>query len=361
LTLVSPIDLKRIDRHLAECLTRVLDEAANAPGLHRFNDRLHAYVQRGGKRVRPQLCLWAYDRSGGPRDGAGDPPAAVLDVACAWEVFHAFLLVHDDLIDAADTRHAAPSLHRQLQSLDHDGEQFGRNLALVAGDLLFGAALRLLAESDAPAPVRVDLMQQFARVACTTGFGQAIDVLQAEAPLSAVSEATLLREYHWKTAAYTFEGPLVSGATLAGAPPQSRDVLARFARAVGQAYQMQNDLSDLSTPAHDGCDLIQGKRTPTLLRARSTWPADRQDDFDRRVETLRTANGQAVKLAEQLRQDVIDSGAVEQTRQWVADLLADARAAAAEPDVDPTLAAGLADLIDGLELTYFRRTPVSIA
>ncbi len=357
--LVSPRDLQRIDRHLATCLARVLGDAAPVAGLDGFVDRLNRFVHRGGKRVRPQLCLWAFDHAGGARDEAGDPPAAVLDVACAWEVFHAFLLVHDDLIDAADTRHAAPSLHRQLQSLDHDGEQFGRNLAIVAGDLLFGAALRLVAESDAPPMVRVELMQLFARVACTTGFGQAIDVLQAEAPLSAVSEATLLREYHWKTAAYTFEGPLVSGAMLAGVAAPARDVLARFARAIGQAYQMQNDLSDLSAPAHDGCDLIQGKRTPTLLRARSTLPADRREDFDRRVESLRTANGQAVTQAEQLRRELFDTGAIDQTGRWVADLLADARAAAADPAVAPSLSAGLAGLVDGLEAAYFRPVPTA--
>ncbi len=355
MTLVPPSDLQRLDRHLDRCLTRVLDDAVPpAAGLGRMNDRLRKYAQRGGKRVRPQLCLWAFDHAGGTRDAAGDPPPAVLDVCCAWEVFHAFLLVHDDLIDAADTRHAAPSLHRQLQQLDHDGEQFGRNLAIIAGDLLFGAALRLVAECDAPPAARCDLMQLFSRIACTTGFGQAIDILQAEVPLGGVSEATLLREYHWKTAAYTFEGPLVSGAMLAGAGPDARAGLARFARTLGQAYQLQNDLADLFAPAHDGCDLIQGKRTPTLLRARSTLPPERQGEFDRRVDALRSANGHAVEQAEQLRRELFASGAVEQTGRLVRDLLTDACATAAEPAVGAGLGAGLAELVAGLEATYFR-------
>ena len=358
LKLVSPLDLTRLDGHLAACLGRVLDDAAVGAGLDRLHDRLRRYVLRGGKRVRPQLVLWAYDRSGGTRDAAGDPPAAVLDVACAWEVFHAFLLVHDDLIDAADTRRDTPSLHRQLQSLDHDGEQFGRNLAIVAGDLLFGAAVRLIAEADAPATVRVELMQLFSRIACTTGFGQAIDVLQAESPLSAVTEATLLREYTWKTAAYTFEGPLLSGAALAGADACVRAVLARYARSLGQAYQLQNDLADLATPAHDGCDLVQGKRTPTLLRARSTMTPDRRADFDRRLDLVRTANGHAVGMAEQLRRDVFDTGAVAQTDRLVHDLLADAAAAAVDPAVAGPLSAGLGQLVDGLRATYFRPAAV---
>jgi geranylgeranyl diphosphate synthase type I len=357
LTLVSPSDLQSLDRHLAGRLTRLLDDAAPADGLSPMNDRLRRYVQRGGKRFRPQLCLWAFDRAGGSREADGAPPAAVLDVACAWELFHAFLLVHDDLIDAADTRRSMPSLHRQMQSLDHDGEQFGRNLAIVAGDLLFGVAFRLVAEADAPPAVRCELMQLFARVACTTGFGQAIDVLQAEAPLSAVTEATLLREYHWKTAAYTFEGPLVAGATLAGASPATLNGLAGFARTLGQAYQLQNDLADLSVPAHDGCDLVQGKRTPTLLRARATLPAEGREGFDRRVDAVRTANGRAVELAERLRREVSDSGALEQTARLVRDLLADARAAV--PAVTPRLASALAELVDGLETTYFAPVPTA--
>ena len=352
--LVSSSDLHRIDGHLSVCLARVLDDAAAGAGLDRLHDRLRRYVQRGGKRVRPQLVLWAYDRSGGTRDGAGDPPAAVLDVACAWEVFHAFLLVHDDLIDAADVRRDTPSLHRQLQSLDHDGEQFGRNLAIVAGDLLFGAAVRLIADADAPATVRVELMQLFSRIACTTGFGQAIDVLQAEAPLSTVTEAALLREYTWKTAAYTFEGPLLSGAALGGAGGDVRAVLARFARSLGQAYQLQNDLADLSTPAHDGCDLVQGKRTPTLLRARSTMSADTRVEFDRRLGAVRCGDGGAVVMAEQLRRDVFATGAVAATDRLVRDLLADAAAAAVDPAVAGPLSAGLGELVSGLEATYFR-------
>ena len=345
------MDLDRLDRHLSACLARVLDDAAAGAGLDRLHDRLRRYVQRGGKRVRPQLVLWAHGRC-----GDGGTSAAVLDVACAWEIFHAFLLVHDDLIDAADVRRDRPSLHRQLQSLDHDGEQFGRNLAIVAGDLLFGAAVRLIAEADAPAAVRVDLMQLFSRIACTTGFGQAIDVMQAESPLAGVTEGTLLREYSWKTAAYTFEGPLLSGAALAGATPAARAVLVRFARSVGQAYQLQNDLADLSTPAHDGCDLIQGKRTPTLLRARSCMSTESRVDFDGRLEAVRSANGHAVAMAEQLRREVFATGAVEQTGRLVRDLLADARGAAAEGAVAGRLGEGLGQLIAGLEATYFAAT-----
>ena len=80
------------------------------------------------------------------------------------------------------------------------------------------------------------------------------------------------RQYHWKTAAYTFEGPMLSGALLAGLGEPAGGPCPPSPCALGQAYQLQNDLVDLGGAAHEGCDLVQGKRTVTLLRARSAMP-----------------------------------------------------------------------------------------
>jgi geranylgeranyl diphosphate synthase type I len=350
LTLLSSHQLQRIESHLAERLDRMLTDLsgdAGVPGLDGLTDVVRDYVVNGGKRVRPQLCVWAFSQTVG-----GEVTDAVLDLACAWEIFHAFLLVHDDLIDAADTRRAVPSLHRQLQSLDHGSPAFGRNLAIVAGDLLFGTAIRLLSEIDCPAAVQVQLIRLFSRIACTTGFGQAVDLFQSQVPLDGVCERSVLTEYHWKTAAYTFEGPMVSGAILAGADDSARSVISRFSRAIGQAYQLQNDLLDLSEPAHDGCDLVQGKRTVTLMRARSAMAADVRRAFDQRVDQLRTANGQAVRQAEEIRRDVVETGAIEQTRQVIDRLLEEACATAATAESD-RLRSALAGLIAATRVGYF--------
>jgi geranylgeranyl pyrophosphate synthase len=170
--------------------------------------------------------------------------------------------------------------------------------------------------------------------------------------LAGVCERAVLTEYHWKTAAYTFEGPMVSGAILAGADAGARDVIGGFARAIGQAYQLQNDLLDLAEPAHDGCDLVQGKRTVTLMRARSTMSADCRREFDDRIEQLRTANGHTVSLAETIRRDVIDTGAIGQTRCVIDRLLIDARTTAGTATCQ-RLRAALAGLIDATKVGYF--------
>jgi geranylgeranyl diphosphate synthase type I len=349
LTLISPWDLKRIEEHLAASLDRLLQAEGGIPGhLKPLIANLKSYVMRGGKRIRPQLCVWAFNN-------LADAPVSqeLLDLACTWEIFHAFLLVHDDLIDVADMRRQTPSLHRQLQSLDHDSEQFGQNMAIVAGDLLFGASIRLLAEMKIEPARLVQLIQLFSRIACTTGLGQAIDLFQSQGPLSSVCEEVLLCEYDWKTAAYTFEGPLLSGAILAGADAGAQAVLSRFSRAIGQAYQLHNDLMDLKRPAHEGCDLVQGKRTISLLRARAGMSVEHRQSFDRKLEAIPLANGQAVQLAESLRVELCDSGALEQTACMIDKLLASARASTESADLPIKLGAAMAGLVDGLQQNYF--------
>src|SRR3954469_8628081 len=303
LQLLSAPQISQIESHLKRLLARVL----YAPGLAPLNHVIHSYVLAGGKRIRPQLCAWTYlnVRKTRPRT----LPENLLDLAGAWELFHAFLLCHDDIIDGADRRREQASLHRQLSALDSNCPRFGMNLGIVAGDLLFSAAMRLWHELDLPAKVYREQLRLFSRIACTTGFGQAIDICQSHVPLDDVREETLLREYHWKTAAYTFEGPMLSGAIAAGADAKTQAAISKFALALGQAYQLQNDLLDLASPAHEGCDLMEGKRTITLIRARSAMTTSDRRAFDCKLSSIAIANGEAIGLCESLRLQLQDTGA----------------------------------------------------
>ena len=311
LKLLSDTHLSRIEAHLAQVLDCLLD----APGLGQMKDVIAGYVLAGGKRVRPQLCVWTYLNLSPKR--SRELPAPLLDLACGWELFHAFLLCHDDIIDGADRRRDRASLHRQLASLDHNSPRFGMNLGIVAGDLLFSAAMRLWHEMDWPARIFRDELKLLSRIACTTGFGQAIDVCQSHVALDDVREETLLREYHWKTAAYTFEGPMLSGAIAAGADAKTRRAISTFALALGQAYQLQNDLIDLSKPSHEGSDLLQGKRTITLLLGRRAMSLSRRREFDRRLCGLSSANGKAIGICESLREELIATTGPDETRSMV--------------------------------------------
>lgn len=318
-----------------------------------MNELIRCYVLAGGKRIRPQLCLWTYEKSGARGQGSGVSPAVPLDLACAWELFHAFLLVHDDIIDNSFTRRGEASLHRQLASLDGNTTAFGANLGIVAGDLLFSAATRVWHELELPDDLYRAELKLYSRIATTTGFGQAIDICQSHAGLDEVDEHLLLKEYHWKTAAYTFEGPMLSGAIMARVSDGAMGAISRFALSLGQAYQIQNDLLDLSNPAHEGSDLVQGKRTIALVRARSAMADGRRADFDRRLDELKHANGQALGIAEGLRRDLWNSGAIETTQDLIADFLGAAYSASQDPALPPPLSSAMSQMLSSLKQQYF--------
>ena len=341
MNLLSPDQLLAFDRHLA-AVCRGFIEDVDSPLL---SDRLLSYVRHAGKRIRPQLVIWAY---GHATAGDGETPRAVSDVAAAWELFHAFLLVHDDIIDGSDRRRGQPSLHRQLQSLDSDSPRFGSNLGIVAGDLFYAWANRLDVDADTYRQVH----RLFARVATTTGLGQAVDVLQSHAPLDRRDEETLLREYHWKTAAYTFEGPMLSAAILAGLPTDTHAAISRYALCLGQAYQMQNDLLDLVRPVTEGSDLVEGKHTFTLMKARQFLGGTQRDDFDADLARIVAGDGRAVVLAESVRMRLLATPAVACTVERI-NLLLDACLTDADA-LPATLRRAMAGCLEQLRAGYFK-------
>ena len=343
--LLADEQLRTLEKHLHAVTAREL----SVSGLASLNEKMQLYVACGGKRIRPQLAVWTYQFA----TGDDSLPTPLLDVAAAWELFHAFLLIHDDIIDGSDERHAAPSLHRQLQSLDSNSPRFGMNLGIVAGDLFYAATMRVLSDLDVSDQAYRGLHKLFSSVATLTGFGQAIDILQSHAELHSVDEEVLLQEYHWKTAAYTFEGPMLSAAILAGLDAGQQKAISQFALSLGQAYQLQNDLIDLAKPASEGCDLVEGKRTITLMRARNTLPAHERPSFDGRIAAIQSANGNAVKLAEAFRRDLLATSAIDQTRGSIHGLLNASATAAHDPDLPPALSAAMNGLLGKLQAGYF--------
>lgn len=351
--LVRREELDQLERHLAAVVDRTLSPSAG-DGLENVVASLKSYVLGGGKRIRPQLCLWTcghFDVDGPWRHR---PQGGVLDLACAWELFHAFLLAHDDIIDNGDVRRDQPSLHRRLAELDSGCRMFGVNLAIIGGDLLFAAAMSLLHELELPPERYRAVLKLFSRVAAQTGLGQAIDLLQGHVPLDDVREEALLREYGWKTAVYTFEGPMLSGAIAAGADAACQAAISRFALALGQAYQLQNDLLDLSVPAHSGCDLVQGKRTVTLMRARAAMSPEQRRRLEERLARAMRGDEAGVAEAERLRQELLSGGAAAMSAVVVGQLLTEAEAAAGDTALPVSLRSGLCSLLGRLRESYFR-------
>ena len=264
-------DRARVDEMLAEAIAEARRAHAVNPMLGPLFDRMGGSVLQGGKRLRPRLCLASYRIVSGRAEG---PPRPVWQVAGSLEVFHAFMLVHDDLIDGSTLRRDRPTLHESIR-LDSDApdsapaRKRAADLGLLAGDLLCALGHRMINRSglDDAALGRVNRMVSDMLV--ETGLGEALDVLADDCPLDRMAEGPLVEAYLRKTARYTVSGPMVLGATMAGAGARVCGALDRFGDLLGFGYQVRNDLASIDEDPEvgDHSDLDGGKRTYVLWAA----------------------------------------------------------------------------------------------
>ncbi len=209
-------------------------------------------VAAGGKRVRPLLTLLSAQLLGASPARPGWD--GVMDLAVCVELLHSASLLHDDLIDDADTRRGQQSAFRR----------FGNVVSVMSGDFMLARLLTLLSGmSGGPALVRA--FGETASVICEG------EVLQFQ--VAAYQDYDLpnyLTVIHGKTAALT-ELAASAPATLLGADLGAHEALGVFGREYGLAFQMQDDLLDLAGTEQQigkpvGGDLREGKATyPTLL------------------------------------------------------------------------------------------------
>jgi geranylgeranyl diphosphate synthase type II len=213
---------------------RALDEAlppedAWPPTIHRA---VRYSLFAGGKRLRPLLVLAAAEAVGASTD-------TVLPYACAVEMIHTYSLIHDDLpaMDDDDLRRGRPTSHKV----------FGEAVAILAGDALLTRAFHLVCE----APPDMDAERARRRLRAAALLGEACgtsgliggQVLDLESEGRAVDAATLERLHRAKTGALL--GACVMGAAvLGGAGTDDARLLERYARAVGLAFQVVDDILD---------------------------------------------------------------------------------------------------------------------
>ena len=273
---------------------------------------LRDYVLRGGKRLRGALVLLGHDAGGGTREAALDPSLGV-------ELLHAYLLIHDDFMDQDDVRRGGPTLHRAL-----GGDHLGASLALLCGSLCEAWAYDLL---GAAAPMAARTVQHVIA-------GQMADL---RAPVGGeLSPAEILEVQRAKTGTYTFELPLHLGAALAGGPHTLLDALSAYARPLGVAFQIADDLlGTFGAPEVTGkpnaSDLREGKRTLLVARAleRAT-PAD--------AARLRAQLGKPDADVEELREILRRSGAEASARADAERLCDDALRALDSPSLPERVA-----------------------
>jgi geranylgeranyl pyrophosphate synthase len=228
--------------------------AAEGPAERLFSAMRYS-VFNGGKRVRPLLCFAAADAIGAATE-------ATATVAASVEMIHAYSLIHDDLpaMDNDNLRRGAPTCHIQ----------FDEATAILAGDALQALSFQTLSTLEGlSADTLVELLRLLSIHSGCSGMavGQAIDL--AATGQSLTLEQLKLMHAH-KTGAL-IEASVVMGAVATGkVSPQQLDALAKFARAIGLAFQIQDDIIDVESSTdqlgkQQGSDVANGKATYTSL------------------------------------------------------------------------------------------------
>ncbi|SCF00624.1 geranylgeranyl diphosphate synthase, type I [Micromonospora haikouensis] len=303
-------------------------------------------VLAGGKRVRPTFAYWGWRGVA----GGDEPLPAVLPALAALELLHTFALVHDDVMDASDTRRGRPTAHRSAAArhvaAGHTGDpdRFGEAVAVLVGDLCMVWADRLLGRATVPPARLLDVRRCYDQMRVETVAGQYLDVL-GENDAANWSLDRALRVARYKTASYTVQRPLLFGAALAGADTDGPLTAAytRYGLAVGEAFQLRDDLLGVygdpaTTGKPAGDDLRTGKPTALLMLARQLATTNQRRALERagRVAVAR----EVARLAEL----VADTGAVARVERMISDRVADALAALDTAAIDETARTALTGL-----------------
>ncbi|HYB91342.1 MAG TPA: farnesyl diphosphate synthase [Candidatus Binataceae bacterium] len=282
-----------LDRYLKE--RAVLIERALAASVKphggpagRLFEAMRYSLLAGGKRLRPILALAACEAVGGRIEAA-------IGFACAVEMIHTYSLIHDDLpcMDDDDLRRGRPTNHKV----------YGEAIATLAGDGLLTDAFKVIAQSvpeGVPAAAVLATIAELADAAGSAGMvaGQAID-LESEGKHLKLDQLEYL---HSKKTGALFRASILGGARLGGASAAQLESLDAYARALGLAFQVVDDLLDVEATTEQlgkstQKDAAAGKNTyPALLGIEESHRFARQlerralgalSGFDSRAEPLR--------------------------------------------------------------------------
>jgi len=300
----------RVDRALEAFLYRAEESVENlhdamlyALGLDQPDRALR------GKRIRPALCLVACEALGGPVEAA-------VPFAMAIELMHNFFLVHDDIQDGDAFRRGRASVWTK----------YGVEHAINIGDYLFVqifTAFRKGSEAGLDNAVQMRLLDLLLDTLDHTHAGQALDMNALDK--SSITLDEYLRIVNNKTG-YYLAAPIIGGAIIAGANPQTVSALRAFGRCVGPVFQIVDDTIDLTEGKGResvGSDIREGKRSYLVAHACGEAAEDERREL-MRILDLPRAETTAEHIA-WVRNLFEQTGAIQGGRAYCRQLMEQAR------------------------------------
>ena len=279
-------------------------------------------LDAGGKRLRPTVLLTVAEsladveplttdyREFPALEGSTADAVDIMDAAVSVEVIQSFTLIHDDIMDDDDLRRGVPAVHKE----------YDLETAILAGDTLYSKAFEIMLETGADPDRTVEALDVLATTCTKICEGQSLDVTFEER--DDVTPDEYLEMVEQKTAVlYAASASLP--AILLGADDETVDALYGYGLDVGRAFQIQDDVLDLTVPSEQlgkqrGSDLVENKQTLITVHAREQGvdvdDLVDTDDVDAVTEAeiddavARLEDAGSISYANEMAQDLVAQG-----------------------------------------------------
>ncbi len=233
------------------------------------------YLSSGGKRLRPAALIMAYNGFGGDEE-------EIYDAALSVEFLHNSTLIHDDIMDEDESRRNKDSIHKFMRDyflksskeINYNGPLFNKassrfavSNAICNGNLLYSLGELFLLNSHFDTDLVSRALKVYSNAYRIVNQGQLMDIFFE---LRDASERNYLKMIEQKTG-NLFKACTEIGAVLAGANNEQTEILAKYAINIAVAFQLQDDIMDISPEmkkGHElGSDIKKGKKTLLVIKA----------------------------------------------------------------------------------------------
>jgi geranylgeranyl diphosphate synthase type I len=281
--------------------------------------------------------------------GGAMPSDAALGAAASLELLHAFALLQDDVMDGSAARRGRPAAHVEFarwhrdRGLSGSARRFGESAAVLLGDLCLIWAEQMLRESGVDRRALRDVWPRYDAMRTELAVGQFADLagdVRRLPPLEAVLDVA-----RRKSGNYTVRRPLEIGAAMAGCDDHTLSKLGRYGSAVGEAFQLRDDVlgvfgSASATGKPSGGDLIDRKPTSLVVAAHQLADAPTR----RRLAELMNSDELDDDAVQRWRALIVATGAVECIEKMITDRVASARNELSDMPIDESVRSALANM-----------------
>jgi geranylgeranyl pyrophosphate synthase len=250
-----------IDRSTHELLNKLIIRTGLSEKHPKLCSLIHEYCCQNGKKIRSTLFLLSYlqlNRSACKNLFIG---------AASLELLHLFALIQDDVIDNSDMRRGTLSLHKVIESSGHISCKKAQDLAIIFSDILYSAAIEAFLQIEEDAEKKQHALKIILDAAVHTGSGQFLELIYSSEKFEEITLENIYEIYDLKTARYTFCGPMIAGAVLAGCEFYQIELLNQVGTYLGRAYQISDDILDYTNLCSDSgfpSDIVEQRKTILL-------------------------------------------------------------------------------------------------